>query len=182
VIGLGGLYVIGTNRHESRRIDDQLRGRSGRKEIRHLAFFSFSLEDPLMVRFGLEGLIPRRVRPARQEAPLDHPIIRREVERHNASLKGQNHEIRTTLSRYSDLLEKQRNDAVCLAISVLCRRRGFDGLRHPVPGRYAEWRERFGAEKMLEVERAVTLQQIDAVWSDHLAFIAEVREVSICQH
>jgi preprotein translocase subunit SecA len=73
VVELGGLYVIGTNRHESRRIDDQLRGRSGRQGDPGTSRFFVSLEDDLMVRFHIENLIPKKLQPARQDEPIDHP-------------------------------------------------------------------------------------------------------------
>src|SRR5207302_4245650 len=103
VAELGGLYVIGTNRHESRRIDDQLRGRAGRQGDPGASCFFVSLEDDLMVGFGIDHLIPAKLRPALQAEPLDHPVVRREVERLQRIVEGQNYEIRKTLGRYSSI-------------------------------------------------------------------------------
>jgi preprotein translocase subunit SecA len=71
VVSLGGLYLIGTNRHESRRIDDQLRGRAGRQGDPGTSRFFVSLEDDLMVRFGIDQLIPAKFRPAPQAEPIE---------------------------------------------------------------------------------------------------------------
>lgn len=108
VTALGGLYVIGTNRHESRRIDDQLRGRAGRQGDPGTSRFFVSLDDHLMARFGIDDLIPRKIRPAPQDEPIEHPAIRREVERLQRIVEGQNYEIRKTLRRYSAVVEEQR--------------------------------------------------------------------------
>ena len=70
---LGGLYVIGTNRHESRRIDDQLRGRAGRQGDPGSSRFFISLEDDLIRRYGVMELIPRSHRPGPQETAVDDP-------------------------------------------------------------------------------------------------------------
>ena len=108
VVALGGLYVIGTNRHESLRIDRQLRGRAGRQGDPGSSRFFVSLEDELLVRFGLEELIPRVSLPARQMDEVDDPLLRREIARAQRIVDGQNIDMRKTLKRYSDVLEAQR--------------------------------------------------------------------------
>ena len=176
VLALGGLYVIGTNRHESRRIDDQLRGRAGRQGDPGTSRFFVSLEDPLMVRFGIDSLIPPRLRPARQDAPVEHPVIRREVERLQRIVEGQNQEIRTTLARYAALVEKQRATLYAWREAVLTGVMEVNLFATHAPERYAALHARVGAEKLEAVERAVTLHHIDMAWAAHLAFVSEVRE------
>jgi preprotein translocase subunit SecA len=176
VVALGGLYVIGTNRHESRRIDDQLRGRAGRQGDPGASRFFVSLEDPLMVRFGLNGLIPLKLRPPPQAAPIDHPVVRREVDRLQRIVEGQNQEIRATLARYSALVEKQRATLAAWRLAVLTDETEVHLFATRAPTRYAELLDRVGAKKLQAAERTVTLHQIDAVWTDHLAFVAGVRE------
>ena len=101
VAALGGLYVIGTNRHESRRVDLQLRGRAGRQGDPGESRFFLSLDDDLLVRYGLRRLIPAHHLPPRATAPIDHPVVRREIARAQRIIEGQNVEIRRTLARYA---------------------------------------------------------------------------------
>jgi preprotein translocase subunit SecA len=108
VAALGGLYVIGTNRHESRRVDDQLRGRAGRQGDPGSSRFFISLEDDLIRRYGVMTLIGKRHRPAPQDNPVNDPVVRREIARAQRIIEGQNFEIRKTLWRYSALLDEQR--------------------------------------------------------------------------
>jgi preprotein translocase subunit SecA len=176
VIGLGGLYVVGTNRHESRRIDDQLRGRAGRQGDPGTSRFFVSLEDDLMARFGIDNLIPPKIRPAPQLEPIGHPAVHREVERLQRIVEGQNYEIRKTLWRYSSLVEEQRSAMRDWRMAALTGEAELELCAERLAERYAELRDRFGAEIPREAERAITLSHIDAAWVEHLALIAEIRE------
>src|SRR5262245_8463103 len=176
IVALGGLYVIGTNRHESRRIDDQLKGRAGRQGDPGTSRFFVSLKDDLMARFGIDNLIPPQIRPAPQDEPIEHPAIRREVERLQRIVEGQNYEIRKTLWRYSSLVEEQRRAMRDWRMAALMGEEELELCAERLPERYAELRERFGAEAAREAERAITLGHIDAAWVEHLALIAEIRE------
>ncbi len=176
VIALGGLYVIGTNRHESRRIDDQLRGRAGRQGDPGTSRFFVCLEDDIMARFGIDNLIPPQIRPAPQDEPIEHPAVRREVERLQRIVEGQNYEIRKTLWRYSSLVEEQRRAMRDWRIAALTGEAGLGLCAERLPERHAELRDRFGEEIPREAERAITLGHIDAAWAEHLALIAEIRE------
>jgi preprotein translocase subunit SecA len=108
VVALGGLYVIGTNRHESRRVDLQLRGRAGRQGDPGTSRFFVSLEDDLLVRYGVEALIPADRRPPNQDAPVENAVVRREIARAQRIIEGQNLEIRRTLWRYAAAMEDNR--------------------------------------------------------------------------
>ncbi len=176
VIGLGGLYVIGTNRHESRRIDDQLRGRAGRQGDPGTSRFFVSLEDDLMARFGIDNLIPPKIRPAPQSDPIESATVHREVERLQRIVEGQNYEIRKTLLRYSSLVEDQRRSMQDWRIAVLMGEAELDVCAERLPERYSELSERFGEKIPHEAERAITLAHIDSAWVEHLALIAEIRE------
>ena len=176
VAALGGLFVIGTNRHESRRIDDQLRGRAGRQGDPGTSRFFVSLEDPLLVRFGIDELIPGTIRPVKQEAPLDDPAIHREVERLQRIVEGQNQDIRSTLARYSAIVEQQRATLFDWRFAVLTGEAELNLFPTRAADRYAELLKRVDAGKIREAERRVTLHHIDTLWVEHLAFIAELRE------
>jgi preprotein translocase subunit SecA len=176
VVALGGLYVIGTNRHESRRIDDQLRGRAGRQGDPGNSRFFVSLEDDLMARFGIDHLIPPKIRPTPQDEPIEHPAVRHEVERLQRIVEGQNYEIRKTLWRYSSLVEGQRRAMQDWRMATLTGEAELGLCAERLPERYAELRDRFGEEIPRAAERAITLGHIDAAWAEHLALITEIRE------
>lgn len=176
VVAVGGLYVIGLNRHESRRIDDQLRGRAGRQGDPGTSRFFVSLADDLMVRFGIDRLIPEKLRSAPQDDPLENPVIRHEVERLQRIVEGQNFEVRKTLARYSSLVEAQRQKLHEWRQAVLTGTSEPDICQIHLPERYATLREQFGADVVQQAERVITLHHIDECWADHLAFIAGLRE------
>jgi preprotein translocase subunit SecA len=109
VKSLGGLYVLGTERHESRRIDNQLRGRSGRQgDPGHSQFF-LSLDDDLMRLFGGENLkgLMSRVGMKKGE-PIYHPLLNRTIENAQKKVEERNFEIRKHLLEYDDVLNEQR--------------------------------------------------------------------------
>jgi preprotein translocase subunit SecA len=175
VVSLGGLYVIGTNRHESRRIDLQLRGRAGRQGDPGESRFFVSLEDDLLVRYGIQGLLAGRFSTETRDEPIDHPVVLAEVARAQRIVEGQNFEIRKTLWRYAFVLEEQRRRVMERRQSIL------DGREEPdVWSQHPERRSALvaavGEEAVLQAERAVMLHHIDRAWCDHLALAADLRE------
>lgn len=105
---LGGLAVIGTERHESRRIDDQLRGRSGRQGDVGESTFYLSLEDDLMRRFGSERIQSIMERMGMSEEELTSKMISRGVESSQKRVEGNNFDARKRLLEYDEVLRKQR--------------------------------------------------------------------------
>ena len=103
---LGGLAVIGTERHESRRIDNQLRGRSGRQGDPGYSRFYLSLEDELMVRFGADRL--QRLMGKTDDTPLESKMVSRSVESAQKRVEGNNYDARKQVLQYDDVLRKQR--------------------------------------------------------------------------
>ena len=103
---LGGLAVIGTERHESRRIDNQLRGRSGRQGDPGYSRFYLSLEDELMVRFGADRL--QRLMGKTADTPLESKMVSRSVESAQKRVEGNNYDARKQVLQYDDVLRKQR--------------------------------------------------------------------------
>ncbi len=109
VLSLGGLYVIGTEKHESRRIDNQLRGRSGRQGDPGKSVFIISLEDDLMRIFGgdqIAGLMTRFNFP--EDQPLTHSLVTRVITQAQVKVEGFNFESRKYTVEYDDVLNKQR--------------------------------------------------------------------------
>ena len=109
VIGLGGLHVLGTERHEARRIDNQLRGRSGRQGDPGSSQFYLSLQDDLLRLFGSDrigGIMERMNFP--DDLPIAHPIINRSIENAQRQVESRNFEIRKHVLDYDDVMNKQR--------------------------------------------------------------------------
>lgn len=128
-----------------------------------------------MVHFGIANLIPERFR-IPQEEPLDHPIVRREVDRLQRIVEGQNYEIRKTLRRYSSLVEHQRKLIQRWRSDVLMAKVVLQTCALAMPERYRTLRDRYGDEVLQSVEREITLYHIDQCWSEYLAFVAQLRE------
>ena len=106
---LGGLFVIGTERHESRRIDNQLRGRSGRQGDQGYSIFFISLEDDLMRIFGSESIDTIMKKFGLKEGEsIDHPWINKALERAQQRVEGRNFDIRKTLLKFDDVMNDQR--------------------------------------------------------------------------
>jgi preprotein translocase subunit SecA len=128
VKSLGGLYVIGTERHESRRIDNQLRGRSGRQGDPGKSKFFISMDDDLMRLFGgenIKGLMSKiGMEPGE---PIYHPWLNRSIERAQKRVEERNFEIRKHLLEYDDVLNQQRKfiyeqrDAILLDANLKAR-------------------------------------------------------------
>lgn len=109
VIELGGLAVIGTERHESRRIDNQLRGRAGRQGDPGITQFYLSMEDELMRRFGSDNLSAMMERLGMDEnEPLESKMVSRAVESAQKRVEGNNFDSRKTILSYDDVLREQR--------------------------------------------------------------------------
>ena len=176
VVALGGLYVIGTNRHESRRIDNQLRGRAGRQGDPGESRFFISLEDDLIVQYGIDNLIPEKLRPHKQDKAVDNPVIRVEIARAQRIIEGQNLEIRKTLCHYSDLVEKQRRIFQERRQEILLGKKMLSLFESRLPELYNTLLKRIDRNILQETERLITLYHMDKCWTEHLAQIANIRE------
>jgi preprotein translocase subunit SecA len=122
VIAAGGLYVLGTERHESRRIDDQLRGRSGRQGDPGESRFYLSLQDELMKRFrsgAIEAIMDRLNIP--DDVPIESKMVSRQIRNAQAQIEAQNAEIRKDVLKYDEVMNKQRQ------VIYAERRRVLDG-------------------------------------------------------
>jgi len=109
VAELGGLHILGTERHESRRIDNQLRGRSGRQGDQGSSRFYLSLEDDLLRIFGAEKISSIMDKIGIEEnEPIEHKLISRAIENAQKRVEGQNFDIRKHLLEYDDVMNRQR--------------------------------------------------------------------------
>jgi preprotein translocase subunit SecA len=120
VVALGGLHILGTERHESRRIDNQLRGRSGRQGDPGTSRFYLSLEDDLMRIFGsdrLQGLMQRLG--MEEGIPIEHSWVTKSIERAQKQVEARNFDSRKHLLEYDDVMNKQREAIYTLRKEVL---------------------------------------------------------------
>ena len=179
VVAVGGLYVIGTNRHASLRIDQQLRGRAGRQGDPGSSRFFVSLGDPLIRRYGVAQLVSARHLPARQDAPVESRLLRSEIARAQRIVEDEGFQLRRTLFGYSDIVEKQRRAIQRWRTSVLERRPPQRLLADRSPERHRRLLPVVGQGLLDEVERRLLLLAIDRCWSDHLAELREMREDSV---
>jgi len=176
VVALGGLYVIGTNRYESLRIDQQLRGRAGRQGDPGSTRFFISLEDDLFERYGLVKLFYKRHRLQKQETPLSQGEINREIGHAQRIIEGQNFDIRRSLWKFSSLGELQRRTIHNWRALLFFAQDSPLLLSARNPELYERGLSRFGRTTLEGLERRATIFQIDRFWSDHLAWINDTRE------
>ncbi|MDA8123213.1 MAG: preprotein translocase subunit SecA [Deltaproteobacteria bacterium] len=120
VVGKGGLHIIGTERHESRRVDNQLRGRAGRQGDPGSSRFYLSLEDDLLRIFGSDRIAPIMAKLGMQEGePIEHNLINKAVENAQKKVEGHNFDIRKHLLEYDDVMNRQRTVVYDLRREVL---------------------------------------------------------------
>jgi preprotein translocase subunit SecA len=120
VVSLGGLHIVGTERHEARRIDNQLRGRAGRQGDPGSSRFYLSLEDDLMRIFGSDRISGLMQRLGMEEGvPIEHGMVTRAIERAQKQVEGQNFSVRKHLLEYDDVMNKQRESVYTLRREIL---------------------------------------------------------------
>lgn len=181
---LGGLFVLGTERHEARRIDNQLRGRSGRQGDLGETQFYVSMEDTLMRVFGgerVQGLMGRFGIP--EDEPVTMPLITRTLESAQTRIEGFHFDARKQVLAYDDVLNQQR-------LSIYARRRKllvndqveiravetellevFPELEEVIVNKKVE----LGEEVYEDLFRRVSLQVIDTLWVEHLEVMGYAR-------
>ncbi|GAB3954364.1 accessory Sec system translocase SecA2 [Kribbella albertanoniae] len=172
-IELGGLYVIGTGLHASRRLDDQLRGRAGRQGDPGGSLFFASLGDELVVRYSVSsGLRPHpdetgRLNDRKSVGMLDHA---------QRVADGANAELHRTTWQYHRLTGQQRSILLDTREKVLTEDLAATELSERVKEKYDELVEEHGEDKVKDAARRIALHHLDRRWTDHLAFLADLRE------
>src|SRR5438132_9920800 len=120
VVGLSGLHILGTERHEARRIDNQLRGRAGRQGDPGSSRFYLSLEDDLMRIFGSDRISGFMQKLGMEEGvPIEHGMVTRAIERAQKQVEAQNFSVRKHLLEYDDVMNKQRENVYALRRQIL---------------------------------------------------------------
>jgi len=179
VIELGGLHIIGTERHEARRIDNQLRGRSGRQGDPGSAQFFVSLEDDLMRIFGgdkIKALMETLKIP--EDQPIEAKMISKAIESAQAKVEGMNFDLRKHVLDYDDVMNKHRE--------VFYRKRRQMLEKPPIleiikkagftEADYQKREKEVGEENMRQLEKLVCLQVLDAFWVEHLENMEYLRD------
>ncbi|MGC5028605.1 accessory Sec system translocase SecA2 [Micromonospora sp. DT229] len=170
VAELGGLYVIGSGRHDSRRVDDQLRGRAGRQGDPGGSVFFVSLEDDLVVRHAGDTVPPSPRMNA--DGLVTDPQVDYAVEHAQRVAEGVNHEIHRNTWRYSVVIEQQRKALAERRERLLTSDVAALMLLDKMPEKAGEMDE----DLLARVARSIALYHLDRLWADHLAELSEVRE------
>jgi preprotein translocase subunit SecA len=170
VADLGGLYVIGSGRHDSRRVDDQLRGRAGRQGDPGGSVFFVSLEDDLVVRHAGD-LIPSSPRMDFDGVVHDEQVDYA-VEHAQRVAEGVNHEIHRNTWRYSVVIEQQRKALAERRERLLTSEVAAIMLLE----RSSEKASALDEDVLSEAARSIALYHLDRLWAEHLAELSEVRE------
>lgn len=184
VITLGGLFVIGTERHEARRIDNQLRGRAGRQGDAGETQFFVSLEDNLMRVFGstnIKSMMGRFGIP--EDEPVSSGIVTRALEGAQEKIEGFHFDTRKHTLQYDDVLNHQRTSIYTKRRKILFNDEAFlDEVFTDLALVNSEFKElieekekRYTKEALRQVFRIMMLQVIDTLWMDHLDAMEHLR-------
>ncbi|KKR72814.1 MAG: Protein translocase subunit SecA [Microgenomates group bacterium GW2011_GWC1_41_8] len=180
VVKLSGLHVIGTERHESRRIDNQLRGRSGRQGDPGTSVFIISLEDEIMRIFGgqqIAALMTRFNLP--EDQPLTHVMVSRAIEQAQIKVEGFHFDSRKHLVEYDDVLNKHREIIYGLREKIIRDDTDLKELvlrRGMVEEEFNNKEKEVSPEVIQQIIRWVYLQVIDNYWMEHLTVLEDLRQ------
>ncbi|MEX0933726.1 MAG: preprotein translocase subunit SecA [Candidatus Paceibacterota bacterium] len=177
ILELGGLVVLGTERHEARRIDNQLRGRAGRQGDPGFTQFFVSLEDSLMRVFASDAISKMMGRfGITEDQPIENKFITRALESAQTKIEGFHFDARKQVLSYDDVINQQRQSIYSLRGRVLFGEKEaveefLDEVRtlHPEAEKiFQKKREKFGEEGFLESVEKVILRAVDIHWMEHL--------------
>jgi preprotein translocase subunit SecA len=183
---LGGLHIIGTERHEARRIDNQLRGRAGRQGDPGSSQFFISLEDDLMRIFAsdrIKSLMTALKIP--EDQPIEARLVSGAIESAQEKIEGMNFDLRKHILDYDDVMNKHREIFYRKRVEVLQKARE-DGLRSQIlemmkkqgykEEDYRKKETELGSERMRQVEKVVFLRILDMLWLEHLENMDYLRD------
>lgn len=173
VVELGGLYVIGTARYPSSRLDDQLRGRAGRQGDPGGSVFFASLNDELVLSHAPD--VPEGIRPD-DDGEISDPAAARHLNHAQRVAEGVDLEIHRNTWRYTRLIERQRDELMTYRDAVLRTPAARELMQSQAAERYAELAEQLEPEQLAKACREILLFHLDQLWADHLAFLTDVRE------
>ena len=183
VVDLGGLHVIGTERHESRRIDNQLRGRSGRQGDPGSSRFFVALQDDLMRIFGgamVEGVMNRFG--IAEDVPLESKLVSGAIESAQKRVEGYNFDLRKHLVEYDDVVNKHREIAYTIRRKLLAGGEEMEffllaklsSYSSQVEEVWRKYKKEFGGD-WLKIVQQLALQSFDVLWIEHIDTMDELR-------
>lgn len=180
----GGLHVIGTERHEARRIDDQLRGRAGRQGDPGSSNFYVSMEDELVRVFGgdrLKNLMDRLG--VGEDDVIENRFVSSAIEQAQSKIEGHNFDIRKYVLEYDDVMNKHRDAAYRVRKEILFSDNNknlvLDWISSHVENaeeQYDKKEQEIGSDMMRQLEKFVLLRVIDQLWLDHIESMEHLRD------
>jgi len=180
----GGLHVIGTERHEARRIDDQLRGRAGRQGDSGSSSFYVSMEDELVRVFGgdrLKSLMDRLG--VGEDDVIENRFVSRAIEQAQSRIEGHNFDIRKYVLEYDDVMNKHRDAVYRVRREILFSDSNKNLVLEWVANyiedgeaQYTAKEQKIGPDMMKQLERFILLRVIDQVWLDHIEAMEYLRD------
>jgi len=177
VPALGGLAVLGSERHESRRIDNQLRGRSGRQGDAGYSRFFISFEDELMLRFGNQQLLKRLLNSTMQDEALESKQLAKQIESAQKQIEGVNHDIRKQILQYDDVLRRQRDIIYAQRDSILYSENIDTLIQKMMQHTAKEMVEAISAQKLKKEARQAAIGELVAtIKKDFLADVPVTEE------
>ncbi|NLO61867.1 MAG: accessory Sec system translocase SecA2 [Clostridiaceae bacterium] len=168
VCALGGLYVVGTNRHESVRIDRQLRGRAGRQGDPGESRFYISLQDPMLVKYRIGDELSGKFRLERRETPIDSRTVRSAIAHAQRVVEGQNLDTKTTLAKYSFMPNEQRKLVERKHLNILSGADSLEILEKYHPPLLEKIRTQLSEDEYLRARKYIELFALNQCWADHL--------------
>ena len=183
---LGGLHIIGTERHEARRIDNQLRGRGGRQGDPGTTQFFVSLEDDVIRIFGgdrIKGLMERLNMP--EDLPIENGFISKSIESAQSKIEGANFDARKRTLEYDDVLNKHREVIYKKRVEIIeTAEKG--GLKEEILENisnygftaedYEKKEKEVGSAEMRQAEKVLALRVLDMLWTEHLENMESLRD------
>ena len=176
VAELGGLFVIGTNHFESRRIDNQLRGRAGRQGDPGESHFFASLEDDMLVTFGLQELLPRYLYQSGSSQPIYERKALTEILHVQRIAEGYYRDMREQLSQYTSIIDDQRRAVHSKHYSLLMGDAETHILASRSPEKALRLQKAYGKDKVDNIERQLVLYYLNRCWAEYLEYITDLRQ------
>jgi preprotein translocase subunit SecA len=177
VVSVGGLLVIGTNRHESSRVDKQLRGRSGRQGDPGDSKFFISIEDELFIKYNFNDLISTRILEESESVIVTDTKILRESNRLQRIVEGLHYDIRDSLSKYTVMLQEQGEYIRRMRLKIL-HSKSDESLffQSQFPDRYGRYCHKYSPSLVNDAEKQLCLRVINQSWADYLDNMSYVKD------
>ncbi|WP_099020761.1 accessory Sec system translocase SecA2 [Mycolicibacterium palauense] len=173
VAELGGLHVVGTGRHNTERLDNQLRGRAGRQGDPGSSVFFASWEDEVVVSHLDPGKLPNETD---EDGRIVSPKAASLLDHAQRVAEGRLLDVHANTWRYNQLIAQQRAIIVDRRNTLLSTATARDELKELAPERYEQLAETVSEEELERICRLIMLYHLDRGWADHLAFLADIRE------